>query len=283
MPTNYTIYIVNQSVKSQLFWAFLSEPTITNNPTVFANSSTNLQIPGLSPDLNSFTIPVQYVIGAGASNNAVGLNTVITSNATRNTDLQLLWDVSYATTPPNQGPTVHMQSSGQSPAGTIEMVTNGFDQQSNQANEWYESMSFGVKTGNGFMGVTWEPDPNKTYTITPTLTFYITVGNYSASSLAGIDAVSVGSAELNTATAFDFNKNCTVVYDSTGSWSHYKGLPTVGQLSAAKANIKELLVDDTEEPMKKYSGGNDAQNKSQEPKKGTAGQDAQNRRNKGLE
>jgi len=144
-------------------------------------------------------------------------------------------------------------------------------------------MSFGVKTGNGFMGVTWEPDPNKTYTITPTLTFYITVGNYSASSLAGIDAVSVGSAELNTATAFDFNKNCTVVYDSTGSWSHYKGLPTVGQLSAAKANIKELLVDDTEEPMKKYSGGNDAQNKSQEPKKGTAGQDAQNRRNKGLE
>ena len=88
MATEYKIYIVNASGNGQLFWAFLSEPVVSNAPNVFANSNTNLYIPGGSTNLNSFTIPVQYVIGAGASNNAVGLNTVIESSATRNTELE---------------------------------------------------------------------------------------------------------------------------------------------------------------------------------------------------
>jgi hypothetical protein len=238
MTTDYTIYLVNQSVNSQLFWAFLSAPTVSNNPQVFANSNTNLQIAGSSPDLNSFTIPVQYIIGAGASNNAVGLNIVVTSNATRNTNLQQLWDVSYATTPPNQGPTV---GTDQSSSNTLAMKTNPYDQALNRTNGWYENMSFGVKTAQGFMGVTWAPDPSKTYAITPKLVFYVSVGSYSSYSLADITSVSNSSAALDTSTDFDLNNMCTVVYSPKGEWSHFKGRPSLALLTSARAQLPHLL------------------------------------------
>jgi hypothetical protein len=241
MTTSYTIYLVNQSSKAQLFWAFLARPAVTNNPSVFANSNTNLRVAGLSSDLNSFEIPVQYVIGAGASNNAIGLNTVITSTATRNTDLQVQWDVSYATTPPLQGPTVPQSPSGESPASTVGMKTNTYRRDINETNGWYENMSFGVKTAQGFMGVTWNPEPSKTYIITPKLTFYITVGDYSSYSLADINSVSNGSAVLDTSKDFDLNNMCYVVYKNDGTWSHFKGRPPASQLSAARAQMLEFL------------------------------------------
>lgn len=241
MSTKYTIYLVNQSVNSQLFWAFLSAPAVSNNPQVFANSNTSLRIAGSSGDLNSFTIPVQYVVGAGASNNAVGLNTVITSNATRNANLQQLWNVAYATTPPNEGPTVPQSPAGESPSDTLAMKTNAFDQPLNRTNGWFENMSFGVKTSDGFMGVTWVPDPSKTYTIRPKLVFYITVGDYSNYSLADINSVANDSAVLNTSTDFDLNKICTVVYSNQGQWSHFKGMPKLALLTATRAQILDLL------------------------------------------
>jgi hypothetical protein len=235
MATQYTIYLVNQNINPQLFWAFLSAPVVSNNPQVFANSNTNLLIPGASPDLNNFTIPVQYVIGAGASNNAVGLNIEIRSTATRNANLEQLWQVAYATTPPNSGPTVPLTPTGESPPSTLAVRTNAFNQPLNQTNGWYENMSFGVKTAQGFMGVTWLPDPSKTYTITPKLNFYITVGDYSSYSLADINSVANSSAALNTSTDFDLNNICTVVYSGKGEWSHFKGRPTPTVLSAARA------------------------------------------------
>ena len=241
MPTPYMIFIVNQSSDDQLFWAFLAPPVVTNDPRVFANSNTVLSVPGLSTDLNSIQIPVQYVIGAGASNNAVGLNTVITSSATRNTNLQVLWDVNYAATPPLQGPIVPLSSSGESPARTVAMKTNKYPKELNIENGWYENMSFGVKTAQGFMGVTWSPQPNKTYTITPKLTFYITVGNYSSYSLADIDSVSNDCVALDTSQDFSLNNVCTVVYTNDGGWSHFKGRPSAELLSVAWTKALEYL------------------------------------------
>ncbi|MBE5229444.1 MAG: hypothetical protein IM550_04765 [Microcystis sp. M54BS1] len=242
MTDTYTIYIVNQNPNGQLFWAFLAQPEVSDSPKVFANSDTNLYIAGGSQDLNSFKIPVQYVIGAGASNNAVGLNTVIESNSTRNSDLTKLWDVTYANVPPRQGPTVPTAPSGTSPSGTLAMKTNPFDQQKNAANEWYESMSFGVKTSQGFMGITWNPAPNKTYTITPKLVFYISVGYYSSYSLADITAVANESAKCNTSKDFDVLKQCTVVYSSTGEWTVKPGKPPKELLNSTRSVMLNSLV-----------------------------------------
>jgi hypothetical protein len=242
MATEYTIYIVNANGDGQLFWAFLSEPEVTNARHVFANSDTNLYIPGGSTNLNSFTIPVQYVIGAGASNNAVGLKTVIKSSATRNTELEKLWNVDYANVPPRQGPSFPQNPSGPSPSGTIAMKTNVFDQIKNEANEWYESMSFGLKTSQGFMGVTWKPGSNKTYTITPTLTFYINVGNYSANSLASITAIANESAKCNTAKDFDVLNQCTVTYTATGEWKVAPGKPSQALLDSSKNAMLNFLA-----------------------------------------
>lgn len=88
MPTNYTIYLINQSSSTQTFWCFLARPQeVASDPTVFANSSASLAIDSNDPATNSFTIPVQYVVAAGASNNAVGLNVKVNSTISQNSDL----------------------------------------------------------------------------------------------------------------------------------------------------------------------------------------------------
>jgi hypothetical protein len=231
MTTEYHIYIVNHSISPHLFWAFLSKPEISSTPEVFANSNTNLQIPAGSSNLNSFTIPVQYVVGTGASNNAVGLDTRIESSATRNTEEKQLWDVVYATVPPNQGP----EMTGPTDANqTIDMKTESFNPETNAAYGWFESMSFGIKTSHGFMGVTWTPSQGITYKITPKLTFYIAIGNYSSSSLADITAISNDSAICDSEKDFDAINQCTVTYDATGSWTTAKGRPSAEMLNSAR-------------------------------------------------
>jgi hypothetical protein len=241
MPTNYTIYLVNNSVSTQTFWAFLAPPVVTQSPTLFANSNTSLQIPGLSTNLNSFTIPVQYVVGAGASNNAVGLNTVITSNATRNTDLNQGWQVTYATVPPNAGPIMPATASGTSGPTSIGMTTNPFDQQINQANNWHENMTFGIRTSSGSMGVTWTPNPSTVYTITPTLTFYIAVGSFMSNQLASISAISTGTQALPTPSAFNAVGVCTVLYSSKGIFSTYAGPPAPDELLSNANAVSQFL------------------------------------------
>src|SRR5699024_9444372 len=81
----------------------------------------------------------------------------------------------------------------------------------------------------------------KTYTITPKLNFYITVGDYSSSSLADINSVANNSAMLDTSIDFDLNNTCTVVYSGKGEWSHFKGRPTQELLATAKNQIWGLL------------------------------------------
>lgn len=232
--THYKIYLLNKSTDSKQFWAFLSKPEITNTPKVFANSNTSLVIPGGSTDLNLLTIPIQYVIGAGASNNAVELDILIQSNATRNTDLGESWQVKYFTIPPYEGPIISEGDKGSVVKTSTALTTTPFNAKTNAENGWYENMSFGLKTSQGFMGVTWKPEANTTYTITPKLTFYISTGSYSSNSLADITQVSETAAKCNIDQDFDEIKECTVTYTEEGEWIVKKGRPTEQMLKSVR-------------------------------------------------
>jgi len=224
MTTNYTIYLVNQSSTTQTFWCFLTRPQeLASDPAVFANSSASLAIRSNDPATNSFVIPVQYVVGAGASNNAVGLNVQINSTISQNTDVGQVWDALYADVPPNMGPTL-TPGSGGAPSNSLQIVTNAFDQGNNEANGWYSNQSFGIQTSSGFMGMTWSPSPNQTRTLTPKLSFYVSVGSFGDSELVDWTQVSNNAAQISVPTSFSANA-CTVTLLNNGTWSVTPGKP----------------------------------------------------------
>jgi len=224
MTTEYTIYIVNESSSTQNFWCFLERPEeLASDPSVFANSSASLAVGSYQPGTNTFTIPVQYVVGAGASNREVGLGVKISSSVTNNANLQDAWEVDYVTVPPNQGPT--MQKLGRkSLENTIAIKSNAFDQGKNENNGWFSNMSFGIQTAQGFIGMTWSANPQQTRTLTPKLKFYVAVGSFGSNNLANWTNVSNNSAELLTPSSFKYNKT-TVTYTSDGSWIVTPGAP----------------------------------------------------------
>jgi len=224
MPDTYTIYLVNKSADTQLFWCFLAPPQeLVNDPKVYANSSANLAVMPNSPASNYFEVPVQYLVGAGASNNAVGLNVVVVSNVTNDANLQDTWQANYANWPPNEGPT--MANSGvQAPANTIAIVSNPYEKVKNENNGWFANQSFGIQTEAGFIGMTWDPDPNQTRTLTPKLTFYVATGDYSSNALASWNDVSNDAQPVNAPGDFLYNK-CTVTYGENGEWSIAPGEP----------------------------------------------------------
>ena len=227
----YNIYLVNQEVQSQIFWCFLDAPQGLGSKKVYANSEVSLEVKPFNPHVqNSFTVPVQYQVEAGASNQAVKPKIEITSMDTYKTNTGEMWQVDYTTVPPNEGPSMNQASSpppnSQPPSSSqILLSTNAFNQKTNIQNNWYESMSFGIMTEAGYIGTTWSPDPSETYTITPKLKFYIATGKYESNSLASYSQVSNGSAIVDTAQSFDAQLNCTVTLNSSGQWSVTPGLP----------------------------------------------------------
>jgi hypothetical protein len=224
MADNYTIYLVNRSSTTQLFWCFLQQPVeLAGQPGVFANSAASLAVPSNSPAQNFFTIPAQFVVGAGASNNAVGLNVKVTSAITLDAQLTEQYKAVYANVPPNMGPTLTLSGTDASPT-QISIAANGFNQGSNENQGWFSNMSFGVNTASGFMGMTWSPSPAQTTTLTPTLSFYVAVGSYGANTLAGYTAISNTSAKLTTPGSFSLNA-ATVTYTVTGGWQVTPGKP----------------------------------------------------------
>ena len=224
MTDTYTIYLVNKSADTQLFWCFLAPPQeLVNDPRVYANSSANLAVLPNSPASNYFQIPVQYLVGAGASNNAVGLNVVVVSNVTNDANLQDTWQANYANWPPNEGP-VMAKSGVQAPANTIAIVSNAYDKVNNENNNWFANQSFGIQTEAGFIGMTWDPDPNQTRTLTPKLTFYVATGDYNSNALASWNDVSNNAQAVNAPSDFLYNK-CTVTYGQDGEWSITPGEP----------------------------------------------------------
>lgn len=235
MTTQYKIHVLNQGMAAQDFWCFLSAPVMNVGSTVYANSAANLSVVPNSQSDNSFTIPLQFSIGADASNLAVGLNVVVDSSVTENVDLGQAWTAGYATAPPLQGPTLAMASQG-GPTTSLSISSNHFNAGINAANNWYESQSFGVESAQGFMGVTWVPNPGDVTTITPTLSFYVATGTFSANKLAEMNTVSGDCATIST-TQFSGSNEAWVVLDDQGFWHVYSSKPT----SSRNANV-DLLI-----------------------------------------
>lgn len=233
MTTKYTIYLINESDEDQNFWLFLTPPKeLASEPKVFANSSACLMLAaGHTDATNKFEVPVQYVVGAGASNRAVALNVQIESNVVHPASLKQKWEAHYHDAPPNQGPSLKL-SEDEGADGTICIQSNGFNQINNQANHWYSSMSFGIQTESGFVGMTWSPSPSTTRTLTPKLTFYVATGSYGASSLADYTTVSNGCAVLEVSSDFHDNE-ATVTLNSRGAFVVTPGAPPKSALAAA--------------------------------------------------
>lgn len=214
--TNYTIYLKNESSDYKNFWCFLEKPAGLPNSGVFANSSVCLNVLPNYGGINKFVIPTQYSLGAGASNQAVGLGVQIDSSIIRNSQLKQTWEAQYATIPPYQGPNVNLVQGERSPDNTIGLLSNSFDRVRNENGKWYSNASFGIQTQNGFLGVTWSPSPNDQNTITPKFSFYIATGSFTSYELADLATISRGSAKVELS---DFkNLEVTVILTATGEW-----------------------------------------------------------------
>lgn len=230
MPTEYKINLVNLTSTSQLMWCFLSEPESTISEEVYANSNTNLNVPpSTGKEQNSFTIPLQYSVQAGASNNAVGLNIQITSSVTESTDLGVGWLASYTQDSVNTPPTLETMDATLD--DELAITTNIYEKEDEPINSWYGSMTYGVQSSDGFIGITWSPTPATTYQIKPKVTFYVAIGDFSTNTLADINTIS-SSAAVVTEADFDRNNECTVTRNSDGSWVIEPGNTTPTSLSA---------------------------------------------------
>jgi hypothetical protein len=224
MTDTYTIYLQNQSAEPQNFWCFLAPPeALSDDPGVFANSSASITVVPHYHGTADFVIPVQYIVDAAASNHPVGLAVTVEANYSDNASLGDVWDATYSNAPPNQGPTLLKASNDKSK--NISIVTNAFNRLSNERAGWFSSQTFGIETEAGFIGMTWSPDPGQTRTLTPELTFYVSVGKYGANKLAHWDQVSNTSATISAPSSFDDLNKCTVTYTQSGGWLVSAGPP----------------------------------------------------------
>ena len=229
MTTNYKINLINLMTEPQKMWAFLDKPDANITSEIFANSETYLTVPVYTgTQRNSFTIPLQYVVKVGATNRAVGLETLILSQDADNTDLLEQWMVKYFLEQgERQGPTLGKISQDPPPAsGTVEVTTNNYVKANEPLYKWWGNMTWGVESQNGFLGVTWSPQPGKKYGIKPKVKFYIATGEFKSNVLADINVVSAKSAVITEA-SFDGNQECTVTMGKDGRWSVTPGGPDV--------------------------------------------------------
>ena len=224
--TDYKIYLVNKGVKAKTFWCFLDTPHGLLGEKVYANSSTMLSVPPNYQGTNTFTVPIQYKVAAGADNKALGLNTKINSLITIDAELEKTYTAIYANSkrvPPSGSPLLTLAQNVDSPEKTIGILSNVFDQGKNHDEKHFSHMSFGIQTEQGFTGITWDPSPNNEYTITPKIKFYIATGNFTSETLADINDISRTSA---TVALTDFeNLEATVTLRSDGRWNVTKGAP----------------------------------------------------------
>ncbi|MEL6143614.1 MAG: hypothetical protein AAFU67_18590, partial [Bacteroidota bacterium] len=137
-------------------------------------------------------------------------------------NLNQSWEAIYYDPAKHEGPILN--EAGSTTGGIIEVGTNAYDKTKEGPNNWYGSMSFGIESEEGFMGITWPPDPQKLYSITPKFAFYIAVGNFESNRLADINAIS-RTAQKVLLTDFDETLSCTVTYLADGGWSIRPGKP----------------------------------------------------------
>lgn len=222
MAVEYKIYIVNEQPK-QKFWLFLDAPEeVKSNSSVYANSSSYMTVDQDYVGTNSFTIPIQYVIGASCSNRAVGLDVQISSVNTQETDLNQSWDIQYAEPTEKQGPIVSKGKKSKDDLITLNTLT--FNQKEEAAAAWYANLSFGIETHNGYIGMTWSPIAGSERNISPEIGFYVTTGSYESNKLARWTDFSNTSAAV-TKKDFSPSREATVTRKSDGTWEVKKGAP----------------------------------------------------------
>ena len=220
----YNIYLVNRSTDMQTFWCFLAPPReLANDPGVFANSSVSMAVQPNAPGSTVLTIPERYIVGAGAGNQAVGLEVRIISNAVANAAVGQTFDVGYITVPPNEGPTIDLSGTS-APPNTIAIACNAFDRSGNENNGWFSNMSFGIESPAGFAGMTWSPNPQSMRTLTPDLTFYIAVGSFGSNALTDWMEVADYSAVVSVPGSFS-GSDCTATFEFDGTWVITPGKP----------------------------------------------------------
>lgn len=220
----YQIFIVNQMTSEQEFFCFLSQPDVDGtSATIYANSSTYVSVVPNSPALNFFSVPVQYVLAASNSNQAVGLNIRVDTLVTTNVNLGDQWEASFADPFKHQAGAL-VQTGSAAPTRSLQLQTNSYPQGNEFQAEWFANETFGIQTQSGFIGVTWAPSAGTTTTIVPQLQFYIATGDYAANQLADMTTVSTTS-QLVTLGDFDQYLNCTVTRTSNGGWSIAQGKP----------------------------------------------------------
>ena len=239
MATEYTIYIVNKNDKRK-FWLFLSAPEELSGLGVYANSSAYMTVAPNYIGTNSFTIPVQYVIGAAASSNAVGLGVRVSSVNTQQTDLKQEWKIQYAPPANHEGPTVTKGSDPQ--VDQIWLDTLEYEKGEEPIKKWYASQSFGIETDSGYIGMTWSPITGETRKITPKLAFYVATGDYESNSLASWNQVSDGAAKI-TEESFSPSREVTVTRTSAGGWDITPGAPPKTDIASSLVVSHQLLCE----------------------------------------
>jgi hypothetical protein len=224
MAQTYNIYIVNQSSNTKNFWLFLKPPqALEADPGVFANSSACLTVDSQAQGTNTFGIPLQYKVGAGASNQAVGLDIAISSNVTLDAELGQAYQANYQEeVPPKKGPKLVAAGQAKDPS-QLQIISNNFDQPNNEEHGWFANMSFGIQSADGFIGMTWSPAPGDTRSILPQFSFYISTGDYDYNSLAKWTDISTKAATVKLS---DFKQfSCTVTLNGNGTWTVTPGRP----------------------------------------------------------
>ncbi len=227
MVVTYNIYIVNQSLGTEIFWCFLARPeALADDSGVYANSSASLKVAHDSREPGRFAIPLRYVIGAGISRHKVQFFAPIVSDVTHEASLRDIWSVGYQ---PDQSITLRRRYEP-GPENVISISTDEFDQVKDENAGWFANQSFGIETSAGFIGMSWSPSSPQTRRLTPKLSFTIAAGNFEANRLLRWDEISIQSVPINA--PYDFlHEECTITYARDGTWIKTPGKPRSGALA----------------------------------------------------
>ncbi|OCA52954.1 hypothetical protein [Photorhabdus namnaonensis] len=268
MSAEYKIYIINQQDKKKKFWCFLSEPQSEVSDKVFANSSTYMTLSKYEiGDENAFIIPLEFKLKASSHNKVVGMSSKISTHSLKDIELGSIWKAEFDSSDEHINPYLSKLSEETEP-NQVGIKINGFDLTEQEINQWYSCLTFGIKSGAGFIGYSWLPSPSDTYHIQPKIKFYVKTGEYIENQLIKMSDVSSDSAFI-TEENFDKRKECTVIYTTTGEWKVKPGKPSqllhdnslVESLVSAHINLTASHSALVELVEKNYSENNSRQEK----------------------
>ncbi|MEM9293449.1 MAG: hypothetical protein AAGD01_17330 [Acidobacteriota bacterium] len=228
MAAEYQIFLVNESVRPQVFSCFLQPPAeLLGDVEVYANSGVSLLVEPNSPSMDAFTLYDQYLLGAGSSRAAVEPRAILRSTIELPASLRNRFLATFAEIPPPQNPLLDLLGNG---AGSqrIRVRTNAYDQEENHAHGWFEHLSFGISTHQGFSGVTWSPTPRERWTFTPSPAVHLVAGDLLPNQLIPWQEIAGNSGVVSIPDSFSLRK-ATATYSSRGLWEISPGAPRSGQ------------------------------------------------------